>query len=88
MIPDAVAMCNVDLERMSVKDSGFFVDCNGPNEANNISQTMSRTTRYQSIGRDIQSYAPLSGLKLDLCHRYLDGGQHTEIYYGLRLWLI
>ncbi len=48
-MPDVVAMCRkcVDLERVPVKDSGFFVDCNGPDEANNISQTTHNITEFQ-----------------------------------------
>ncbi len=48
---DVVAVCRVcvDLERdVPVKDSGFFVDCSGPNEANNISQTTHNVTDCQA----------------------------------------
>jgi len=49
-MPDVVDVCRVcvDLEReVPVKDSVFFVDCNGPYEANNISQTTHNVADYQ-----------------------------------------
>ncbi len=54
MMPDVVAMC-VDLERVPVKDSGFFADCNGPDEANNISQT-AHNAGTPSLNRLAETY--------------------------------
>lgn len=80
MMPDVVAMCRlcVDLERVPVKDSGFFVDCNEPDEANNINQTTHNVTKCQ-VTIDWPRHTKFRSLKLDLCHRCLDGGHHKEI---------
>lgn len=65
MMPDVVAMCRlcVDLERVPVKDSGFFVDCNEPDEANNISQTTHNVTKCQ-VSIDWPRHTKFRSLKL------------------------